>query len=232
MPRHTPQSPLDRGRLDKRDAIIDAARRVFLRNGYTDTGLDVVAAEAGVSKQTIYNHFGDKQRLFRAVVRAAQSDAEADAQRDANPEPGLAILEDFLGDSDDLDRDLRSFAQRSVRFVLRDDIAALRRLVIAESTRHPELLDEWAQRRPELEVALERAIERQTKRGVLDVPDAALAAHQFILLVLTEALTRSAFGLRALTDAELEDIVDNGVRMWLRSYRAHPGTSERPDGSA
>uniref|UniRef100_UPI003A0FFCC8 TetR/AcrR family transcriptional regulator n=1 Tax=Frankia sp. Cr1 TaxID=3073931 RepID=UPI003A0FFCC8 len=41
------------GRPDKRRAIIDAARRVFLCNGFTDTSVDAIAAEAGVSKQTI-----------------------------------------------------------------------------------------------------------------------------------------------------------------------------------
>jgi TetR/AcrR family transcriptional regulator, mexJK operon transcriptional repressor len=208
------------GRLDKRAAIIDAAEGAFLRNGYTETSVDAIAVEAGVSKQTIYNHFGDKEQLFRAVIRTAQNDAEAEAEVDASPGLGLAGLEDFLGDSDDLDRDLRLFAQRSTRFALREDIVALRRLVIAESARHPELLDEWAWRRPRLELSLARAIETQARRGVLDVPDAQVAAHQFVLLVLTEAVTRSGHGLRALSNTEVDEIVESGVELWLRAYRA------------
>jgi AefR-like transcriptional repressor, C-terminal domain len=64
-------------------------------------------------------------------------------------------------------------------------------------------------------------IQRQTTRGALDVPG-ALAAHRFILLVLVEALMRSSFGGSALPDAEVDEIVEAGVTMWLRRYRAHP----------
>jgi AcrR family transcriptional regulator len=209
----------EHGRLDKRTAIVEAATRVFLRHGYTDASVDAIAADARVSKQTIYNHFGGKEQLFRTVIQTAQRDAEAEA-RSGVGDPGLTLLEDFLGDSDDLDRDLRTFAQRSARFALREDIAAFRRLVLAEAPHHPELLAEWGRRRPELELALARAIDRQTKRGVLDVPDTALAAHQFVLLILVEALMRSSFGARTLSDAELDAIVDAGVEMWLRCYRA------------
>jgi AcrR family transcriptional regulator len=216
----TTTTPREHGRLDKRNAIVEAAKHVFLRHGYTDASVDAIAAEARVSKQTIYNHFGDKEQLFRTVIQTAQRDAEAEARGRVGADLGLTLLEDFLGDSDDLDRDLRTFAQRSARFALREDIAALRRLVVAEAPHHPELLAEWGRRRPELELALARAIERQTRRGVLDVPDAALAAHQFVLLILVEALMRSSFGARTLSDDELDAIVDAGVEMWLRCYRA------------
>jgi TetR/AcrR family transcriptional repressor of mexJK operon len=227
MSPHNDPTDLEYGRVDKRNAIVRAAKRVFLRQGYSEASVDAIAGEAGVSKQTIYNHFGDKEQLFRTVIRMAQSDAEAGAWDDVGADVGLALLEDFLGDSDDLDRDLRLFAQRSVRFALREDIAALRRLIISEAPRHPQLLDEWARRRPEVELALARAIERQARRGVLDVPDASLAAHQFIVLVLVEALMRSFFGTRTLPDAEVDAIVDAGVTMWLRCYRADRSADSR-----
>lgn len=201
------------GQPAKRRAIIDAATRVFLRNGFTNTSVDAIAAEAGVSKQTIYNHFGDKEGLFHTVIRAAQSDASAMPAAD---------LEGALAESNDLDRDLREVGRRWVRGVLREDIAALRRLVIAELPRHPKLLEEWARPRPALELALTRAVERQTRRGVLDVPDADLASRQLVLLLITESLTRALYGLRELSDAEVDEIVDNGVEMWLRCYRVRP----------
>jgi TetR/AcrR family transcriptional repressor of mexJK operon len=208
-------------RPDKRRAIVDAAERVFLRDGFTDASVDEIAAEADVAKQTVYNHFGDKKRLFQTVITSAQDDAEAEAEGHigGDPQTRLTRLEDALGSSDDLERDLREFGRRAVRFALRDDIAALRRLVIAESARHPDLLKEWAARRPAFELALTRAIERQAERGVLDVADPGLAARQLNLLVLTNAVTRAFFGLRPLTDAEIGEIVDTGVDMWLRSYR-------------
>jgi TetR/AcrR family transcriptional regulator, mexJK operon transcriptional repressor len=203
------------GRPAKRQAIVDAATCVFLRHGYAETSVDAIAAEAGVAKQTIYNHFGDKRQLFLAVIQAVQ--------RDLGIEPGTAgDLEEWLGNSDDLGRDLRMVGRDGARAMMRPEIAGLRRLIIAEWDREPELLAEWARPRPMLELALARAIERQAARGVLDVDDAALAARQFLMVVLNEAVARSFFGRRQLTDAELDEIVDTGVDMWLRCYRVRP----------
>ncbi|MFS8202267.1 TetR/AcrR family transcriptional regulator [Streptomyces sp. CWNU-52B] len=52
----------------KRAAIIDAARGLFLREGYERTSMDGIAAAARVSKPTVYGHFGDKKGLFSAIV--------------------------------------------------------------------------------------------------------------------------------------------------------------------
>ncbi|WP_158578766.1 TetR/AcrR family transcriptional regulator [Spongiactinospora rosea] len=200
-----------RGKPIKHDVVVDAARRVFLRHGFTGSGVDAIAAEAGVSKQTLYNHFGDKERLFREVIRAAQSGP--------GDERELARMAGSLGGSDDLGRDLRALGRHWVGMVLQEDAAALRRLIIAESGRHPWLLEEWTRPGAVMEQALAEAIIRQAERGTLDVPDAALAARQLILVVIIEALTRTQYGRRALPDAEAAEIVDNGVEMWLRCYR-------------
>ena len=203
--------PQRRKQPAKRQAIIDAAQRVFLAQGFASSSVDAIAAAAGVSKQTIYNHFGDKEALFRAVVRAVQSDF-ADDFHDAG-------LEERLATSDDLGRDLRELGRRWVAVVLQEDVAALRRLVIAEQDRHPWLFDEWQQPRPALERALRGAISKQAERGALDVADAGLAVDQLLLVVITAALTRAAYGRRGLTETEAGQIVDNGVEMWLRCYR-------------
>ena len=56
--------------LAKRQAILEAAKVLFLSNGYASTSMDAVAAEAGVSKLTVYSHFNDKETLFTAAVVA------------------------------------------------------------------------------------------------------------------------------------------------------------------
>ena len=213
----SPQAPAGAGPAQrrkqpaKRRAIIDAAQRVFLTQGFAGSSVDAIAAAAGVSKQTIYNHFGDKEALFRAVVRAVQGEFTGAFH--------AAGLEERLAASDDLRHDLRELGRRWVAVVLQEDVAALRRLVIAEQDRHPWLFDEWQQPRPALERALRGAISKQAERGALDVADVGLAVDQLLLVVITEALTRAAYGRRALTEAEAGQIVDNGVEMWLRCYR-------------
>ena len=53
----------------KRDAILEAAARVFFESGYAAASMDEIAREAGVSKQTVYSHFGAKEALFGAFIR-------------------------------------------------------------------------------------------------------------------------------------------------------------------
>ena len=53
----------------KREAILEAATRVFFESGYADASMDEIAREAGVSKQTVYSHFGAKEALFGAFIR-------------------------------------------------------------------------------------------------------------------------------------------------------------------
>ena len=56
--------------MAKRQAILEAAKILFLSNGYANTSMDAVALEAGVSKLTVYSHFTDKETLFTAAVVA------------------------------------------------------------------------------------------------------------------------------------------------------------------
>ena len=53
----------------KHDAIAAAALVLFARDGYERTSVDAIAAEAGVSKRTVYSHYGDKENLFLLVLR-------------------------------------------------------------------------------------------------------------------------------------------------------------------
>jgi AcrR family transcriptional regulator len=66
MTMHNGESPHeDQGRsARKRSAILEAATTVFLDNGYLGTSMDEIAALARVSKQTVYKHFADKERLL------------------------------------------------------------------------------------------------------------------------------------------------------------------------
>jgi AcrR family transcriptional regulator len=202
-------SPI-RQQAAKREAILEAALGEFLADGFTDTSVDRIAAAAGVSKQTIYNHFGDKKQLFIEVLR--------DRQRQVGVFPDDELAEQ-LGEADDLAAALGRYAREAIRVMLRPDIVALRRLVLAEAGRHPEILDEWTRRRPQAEALLVTVIERQAARGRLDVPDPALAAHQLTIVLFTEAHARSLYGLRKLSRAEIGQIADTGIDLWLRAYR-------------
>ncbi|WP_203417370.1 TetR/AcrR family transcriptional regulator [Jiangella ureilytica] len=60
---------------EKHEAIVRAAREVFLSNGYLGTNMDLIASRSGVSKQTVYTHFGNKEALFLEIVGSMTGDA-------------------------------------------------------------------------------------------------------------------------------------------------------------
>src|SRR6516225_2867635 len=109
----------------KHDAIAAAALRLFLRDGYERTSVDAIAAEAGVSKRTIYNRYGDKENLFLSVLRDTYA-AMMTAFR--------AIADRHLGEVTDVRQDLTAFA-REVAFTLTTapERIALVRLILAEA---------------------------------------------------------------------------------------------------
>lgn len=166
----------------KHAAILRAARELFLRDGYRGTSMDEIASRAHVSKQTVYKHFTDKERLFIAMVITT-----VDAVSDPVYTEVLA-----LRDSGDLRRDLTDLAVRQVSGVMAPELLALRRLVIAEAIRFPELGQSFHDRGPGRTIdALARVFERLHEQGRLDVPDPRRAARDFNWLIMGEPLNRA-----------------------------------------
>ena len=113
----------------KRRAILEAATTAFLRNGYRGTSMDEIAALAGVSKQTVYKHFAGKENLFTEIVISTVNEA-------GDPVYGQ-VLE--LENGDTLEANLRDLARRQLATVMQPELMQLRRLVIGEVGRFPEL---------------------------------------------------------------------------------------------
>ncbi|RUW28933.1 TetR/AcrR family transcriptional regulator, partial [Mesorhizobium sp. M1E.F.Ca.ET.041.01.1.1] len=90
----------------KRISVVDAAASVFCREGYAGANIDLIAAEAGVSRQTVYNHHGDKEKLFMAVVRDLTERCNAGI---------FATIATFPDQPADLESDLVAFAVRMNR---------------------------------------------------------------------------------------------------------------------
>ena len=146
------------GRARKRRAIIDAATTAFLRNGYRGTSMDEIAAVAGVSKQTVYKHFADKERLFSEIVITTVNEA-------SDPVHERCV---DLQDSGDIEADLRDLARRQLALVMQPRILQLRRLVIGEAGRFPELGRTFYEQGPGRTIAaLATTFERLAARGLL-----------------------------------------------------------------
>ena len=195
----------------KRRAILDAATEVFLGSGYRGASMDEIAARAAVSKQTVYKHFADKERLFSEIVTATV-DAASDPVHDEVRR---------LRDSGDLEADLRDLARRQLTKVMQPRLLALRRLVIAESARFPELGRLFYERGPgRTMAALADTFDRLGARGVLQVEDPQLAAAHFNWLIMSSPLNEAM--LLGVDEpppaAELDRHVKAGVRVFLAAY--------------
>ncbi len=196
----------------KRKAILQAAATVFLSNGYSGSSMDEIAALARVSKQTVYKHFADKERLFSQIVTATVDEI-------ANPNTDEVL---HLKDSGDLERDLRRFARRQLRAVMEPRLLQLRRLVIGEAGRFPQLGRLFYDRGPGRTIdALAAMFEQLASRGALELDDPRLAAAHFNWLVMSIPLNQAMLlgEDEPATHGELNRYADAGVRAFLVAYR-------------
>lgn len=202
--------------IQKRDAVLRAAEEQFLATGYESVTMDSIAKGSGVAKQTLYSHFGSKRALFLELVTASTSAARVAALA-AAPTP------EMTGDPRDL---LRERLAAQLGQVLTPRVLALRRLVIGELPRSPELAAALHENGPRRAIAaLADELVRLEAAGVLAVPDPVSAATQLNWLVMGEPVNRAMLlGDGAiLTPAQIEEHVAEAVAVFFRAFAPRPG---------
>src|SRR4051812_3822279 len=195
----------------KRRAIVEAATAAFLEHGYRGTSMDAVAAAAGVSKQTVYQHFGDKQRLFRELIAATVQSASDPVHEEVRR----------LADSGHLEKDLRDLARRLLTLVLQPEMMRLRRLVIAEARQFPDMGRFFYELGPGRTIsALAETFGQLNRQGRLAASDATLAATQFNWLIMAAPLNQAMLlgQDEAPTPHEINRWADRGVRTFLAAF--------------
>jgi TetR/AcrR family transcriptional regulator, mexJK operon transcriptional repressor len=156
----------------------------FLADGY-EADLDDIAQAAGVSKKTIYNVIGSKERLFRETLPNTLSAAERLS----------AELGAMLTSADEVEAALRDVAVRLSQVVLSEPILNLRRLLIGVADRFPALVQDYYERAPGRTLAtLADAFAELHRRGSLEVQDPKVAAEHFAYLAIGASLDRALFG--------------------------------------
>jgi AcrR family transcriptional regulator len=200
-----------KGRIDKRQAILNAAFTIFARDGYHLAGVDAIALEAKVAKHTIYNHFSDKETLFREVVTDL-----ADQALTRN----LAAVEQ-LREHGDLTTMLTETGRRLAECYCDERSQALRRLLQTHATSMPSLSGIVADRAADrVQDALAARLARLALSGHLDLgTDPAIAAEQFRALLTGPLEFRSSPGL-TIPRSELYEVVDNAVSTFRRAFAA------------
>lgn len=217
----TATTPAPRGRIDKRTAILDAALHEFVQEGYGLTRVEIIAERAGVAKPTVYNHFSDKETLFRTVILDG-------AQRTSDQI--VAALDTLPDDSPDLAGALTRVAGEVIDCQLSEEGWALQRLMYAEAARFPDLFDD-ALRRGGARVhnALAGQLARLANCGHLDIDDPDTAAGHFLALVSGDLPALSALGTRKVTTSELRVTIAAGINTFLRAFGSAPPLTARKE---
>lgn len=202
-----PSGPRSRS---KRAAILDAAAVNFAESGYERASIEAIAAAAGVSKPTVYSHFGNKEQLFRESIAQSAEQVNAEslrAIRELDPlcrqwREGLQTLADQL-----------TKCQRS------PCAASLNRQINAEVVRDPEVYRYVRERTADPIIdGLAGRLAMLGNAGHLDVPDPMLAAKQFLALIGAEFPELTALGSETITDARARKAVRAGLATFLRAY--------------
>lgn len=205
------------GSPEKRTAILAAARDLFVRQGVDRVSMDAVAARAEVSKRTVYDYFGDKRRLFLAILSAASESMLATSRR---------ALEEHLPAEittvPQLEKAMTAFAiDLGTSIVGSADYAAAFALVAQERLRTPTTQDDLATDTASQELA--DRIAHFADAGLLDVDDPRLAADHFSALTVLLAYERQPVPATADPETIRQTMVD-GVHAFMRAYGAREGT--------
>jgi TetR/AcrR family transcriptional regulator, mexJK operon transcriptional repressor len=195
---------------EKHRVIADAAATLFLRKGYQGTSMDDIAAEAVVSKQTVYKHFSDKDQLFAEIVLATTDQAE-----------GLVrMVGAALDTTTDLRTDLGNLARQFLITLMQPELLRLRRLVITTADQFPEIGRSWYENGFHRALAtLATHFARLSERGLMVAEDPTIAAQHFVGLLLWIPINQAMFtGDETSKISDLENYADRAVEAFLRAY--------------
>lgn len=206
----TAQAPGSRS-ARKRQDILDAAAEVFLTQTYLGATMDQVAARAGVSKQTVYKHFKDKESLFTEIITAAGTGIDE----------MVRSVAEALDDVTDLHAGLTALGRQLLTGITRPEVLALRRLVIGETSRFPDLGRQYYEQGfARVLASLAACLQRLVDRRVLRPHDTTMAADQFAGLVLWIPLNHAVFTGDRLSTRDLNRYATAAATTFMAAYRA------------
>ena len=199
----------------RRSKILAVARRAFVEDGFAAVSMSTIAARLGGSKGTLYNYFESKEVLFAAVVRQRCDQNITIMFEDADPEADKTI-----------EAVLRSFAKRYTHLVLSDDSISFTRMIIAESSRRPELGAIFYEAGPRRSRArLAAYLQDQMDLGRLCPVDADLLAQQFCDLCVSGLYTKRLMNLAPPPDEiQLRAEVEAALAFLSAALELSPGS--------
>lgn len=204
------RKPPGRGRpkdLDKRAAILAAAKKLFTARGLPGTSMEGIAADAGVSKLTVYSHFRSKEELFRETVFSKCS------------EHWPEVLFDVQARSPLRER-LRLIGRGFLDLVNSDDVLSMYRLMAAEGGGPTEFGRLFWEFGPERTLQrFSQVLEAAHRAGELKIPHFRRAAAHFFVMLKGEHHIKCLVGAAPPPGAaERQRHVEDVIEVFLRAY--------------
>jgi TetR/AcrR family transcriptional repressor of mexJK operon len=185
------------------------AERVFLKHGFADATMQMIASEAGGSKETLYRHFASKEALFTELISAraaAISGPESAIARDEPPQQAL-----------------RELGMNLMHMVMKGDSSSLFNIIVVEAHRTPDLANIFYNQGPGATLKrLTEYLRAATHRGELACPDPQQAAKLFLGAVISHHHLHCLMGKpsKLLSETEMRNHVKAAVEMFLSHFAA------------
>jgi TetR/AcrR family transcriptional repressor of mexJK operon len=192
----------------KRAAILEAAQRLFMRNGYDGSSMDAIAAEAGVSKLTVYSHFTDKETLFSFAVKS----------KCLQQVPELLF---DLAEGVPIDQVLLNIGRSFHQLINSDESIELHRVLISHGAQDGKLSQMFFDAGPQRLInEMEQLLIKANAAGLLSIAKPLCAADQFFSLVKGGCNFLLLIGCaKPQTASETDTHICDAVELFVRAYR-------------
>ncbi|CAN7686609.1 TetR/AcrR family transcriptional regulator [Pseudomonas brassicacearum] len=192
----------------KREAILQAAITEFRSSGFEITSMDKIAATAGVSKRTVYNHFPSKEELFAEILNRLWNSITAEQDMPYSPQKPLR-------------EQLQTLLQAKLHMLADENFLDLARIAIAATIHSPERAQDMVSRMGQREEGLTAWIRQAQADGRLKPAEPAFAAQQMHGLLKTFAFwPQVSMGQPSLTQDEQAQVIESALDMFLSRYQA------------
>ncbi|MBD9463585.1 TetR/AcrR family transcriptional regulator [Pseudomonas sp. Pdm06] len=192
----------------KREAILQAAIAEFRSSGFEITSMDKIAATAGVSKRTVYNHFPSKEELFAEILNRLWNSITAEQDMPYSSQTPLG-------------EQLQTLLQAKLHLLADENFLDLARIAIAATIHSPERAQNMVSRMGQREEGLTAWIRQAQADGRLKPVEPAFAAQQMHGLLKTFAFwPQVSMGQPSLTQEEQARVIESALDMFLSRYQA------------
>lgn len=191
----------------KRIDILQAAEQLFFENGVEHTSMDQIAAKAGASKRTVYNHFATKDELFEAILN------------DMLAKINYGEIIHYNAD-ESIEQQLVTIAEQEVAMLTEPDFLRLAKIAFMQMLQRPELAKSLSNNNIGCMTYLEDFLKQAKTAGALKGGELDTAAKQFVYQLKAFVFYPLLYGFETVTEQQNNKVIEQTVSLFLAKYKA------------